>query len=243
MNKLLLLPLIAIFFLGCVSNPGDQQTPILPPTNQPPIEPPNTNPPILPFTPKVSITYEPSQPLAGDTVTFTASTTLPAQVERMEIWIRQHGGWVTTPCTNDPCTAKWEQVEVGTLNYYAKATFRDGSVGYEPERDYFILDIQTAFQTNDTLPPSISVFHDPANPKVNQNVTLSALVEDRSGLTQVEIYVDEALKKSCNQRVKISQCNYVSTFPVGAHTYKVLAIDTVGNVGISPDKNFTVSAS
>ncbi|MEK9148913.1 MAG: LamG-like jellyroll fold domain-containing protein, partial [Candidatus Desantisbacteria bacterium] len=101
--------------------------------------------------------------------------------------------------------------------------------------------VQTENQTNQTdiTLPTVSVIHSPTLPVENQTVIFNATATDNIGVASVNIYVDDANVKTCNNL----PCTYSSLFPTGTHTYYATASDAAGNVGRDPSsetKNFTI---
>lgn len=198
----------------------------------------------------IGVELSPVAPVAGNDVTFTA-TLKPEFVYAnwqddfsFEIWVRQFGNWSTHSCYSSPCSYTYNTVSTGTIEYEIKRLQKTDE-GIETVTDgSYSLDIPASVATGDTLPPKIVVSHDPANPKLNGKVTITASVEDISGLDQVEVYLDDALVKTCPQNVKISHCAYDSTsLSVGEHSYYAKATDVKGNTGSTTPATFVVSSS
>ena len=88
--------------------------------------------------------------------------------------------------------------------------------------------------------PTVSVIHSPTNPLTTDTVVLNVTASDASGITQIRIYSDGLLKRTCTS----SPCTYSGIPPAGLHTYYADATDSYGNVGRDPltgNKSFSVT--
>jgi hypothetical protein len=104
--------------------------------------------------------------------------------------------------------------------------------------------VVSTVQTGDTIGPKVVVFFDPANPKSGDDVSVTASVEDLSSVTKVEVYVDDVLRKTCPQKVKIALCKVaVSDLEVGVHTFYAKAWDSYNNLTVASEGTFAVEAS
>ena len=78
----------------------------------------------------------------------------------------------------------------------------------------------------DSAPPVVSLLNSPtSNITTATQLTITASAEDPSGISIIEIFVDDGLKKSCNT----SPCSYTSTYSAGTHTYYATAKDASPN--------------
>ncbi|MFH1311192.1 MAG: Ig-like domain-containing protein [Nanoarchaeota archaeon] len=93
----------------------------------------------------------------------------------------------------------------------------------------------------DETNPIVNVTHSPSNPIPGDTVTLTATATDASGISQIRIYSDGLLKRTCTS----SPCAYSGIPPAGPHTYYADATDSYGNIGRDPlsgTKSFIVIA-
>ena len=97
----------------------------------------------------------------------------------------------------------------------------------------------------DTQAPFVTVSEPPlTTPTTNDAVTITATGNDvsknghQSGLKEIRIIVDGALKKTC----VTSSCTFLSTYPVGTHNYFAEIEDNAGNSGLTGTKSFTITA-
>jgi hypothetical protein len=94
----------------------------------------------------------------------------------------------------------------------------------------------------DTTPPTISITHSPtSNITTTTQLTITATATDESGISNIEIFVDDTIKKSCTS----SPCAYASTYSAGTNTYYATAKDNSPNKNqgrdpISGTKNFSI---
>jgi len=98
----------------------------------------------------------------------------------------------------------------------------------------------TSAGSADTSAPTVSVSHSPTSgilPTIS--ITLTATATDNVGVSNIEIFVDNASKKTCTS----SPCTYTGTFGVGNHTYYAVAKDAAGNTGRDPGGTATKSFS
>ncbi len=98
----------------------------------------------------------------------------------------------------------------------------------------------------DTAEPAFTAAttHSPPTPSVSDQVTITGAATDAlAGITQIRIYLDGVLVKTCPYFYTNSAlCNVVTgPFPAGStHEYYVVATDGAGNVATSPTQSFTV---
>jgi hypothetical protein len=98
----------------------------------------------------------------------------------------------------------------------------------------------------DKTPPEGDITHSPANPLVSDKVTFSATGKDLiSGLSKIEIYVDDVPKKSCEYNGEKTEqtCTYLEEgqYTDGStHNYYAIIHDVVGKTHTTMQKSFTV---
>jgi hypothetical protein len=81
---------------------------------------------------------------------------------------------------------------------------------------------------SDNTPPTTSITHSPiSNITTATQLMLTATASDLSGISSIEIFADNILKKSCAS----PPCSFTSTYSAGSHTYYATAKDS------SPNKN------
>ena len=100
-----------------------------------------------------------------------------------------------------------------------------------PVMDYYSVEVLPL----DTIPPRITVSHDPVQIHVEQTITLTVTSHDGSegsGVGEVRLYVDSSLVQSWsgNGTFRFEGGPY----SVGAHTYYAIATDNDGNIGTDP---------
>ncbi len=234
---------VLVFIMTGLSNqPGSN----LPPSNPVYVPPSNniTPPTALPVEPTINITHDAgSSPTAGTPITFTAEVQYADDLDRVEVWWKQFGNWKITRCDSSPCSYTVQSAAAGTHYYLSKLYLNDGRVIARPVTESYTLQVLPAVKTGDTIPPKIVVFHEPVNPHAGNSVSITASVSDVSGIEGVDIYVNNELKKTCPQKVKIAQCGYIMTNPgIGTYEYYATATDTYGNAGQSEPLSFTVTS-
>jgi len=88
--------------------------------------------------------------------------------------------------------------------------------------------------------PQVSVGHLPLSPTHKKSVTYMAIATDPSGVSEIMLYVDGVLKNTST----MSPCTFTGG-PYASettHHYNASAKDTLGNIGWSATKSFTVGA-
>ncbi len=192
----------------------------------------------------IEITVSPAAPKAGDNVAFSAAVMSPYELNweqqfSFELWVRQFGNWAKTSCYESPCNYVLDAASQGTVEYKIVRTSKSGVV---TEEGSYYLDVVSTTQTGDTLGPTVTVSHSPQNPKVGQEVTIIALVNDISSLNGVELYNAGAVLKSCAQKVKIMTCQAtVTVTEQGTFEYYVVAEDTFGNTTQTTPQTYSVA--
>ncbi|HRZ50419.1 MAG TPA: hypothetical protein P5043_00320 [Candidatus Paceibacterota bacterium] len=98
----------------------------------------------------------------------------------------------------------------------------------------------------DRAKPTASINHSPVSVANTDSVTYTANGQDAlSGLTNISIYVDGVLAKSCPfaGQTSLQQCVFTAgPYSSGSsHTYYLKATDRAGNVNQTPVKSFTVT--
>jgi hypothetical protein len=193
------------------------------------------------------VSISPEAPEAGNDVTVTAALNPEYAYAgwendfSFEIGIRQFGNWETQSCSSSPCSLATENVSSGELEYRVVRFASENGQTTQHVDGLYSVTVESSVQTGDTLGPKVVVFFSPAKPKAGQSVSITASVEDISGLEKVEIYVNGELKKTCPQKVKISQCQVsVPNLVGGLYTYYAIASDVYGNTTDSGEKKFTV---
>ncbi len=196
-----------------------------------------------------TVETSPTDPTAGNNVTFSVSLAPEFATPDwssefwFEIWVRQFGNWKIKQCYDSPCSFTWEKAAVGKLEYVVKRFTQNGDQSAQPSSGAYVLDVETTLPSVDTLPPKIVLSHQPQTVLVGNAITINAQSSDESSVEKVELYLDDVLVKTCEQKVKISNCFYsTSQLQVGAHSYYATALDSVGNSGQSPKAGFNMNA-
>lgn len=74
---------------------------------------------------------------------------------------------------------------------------------------------------------TINIKHEPSSPTEGQTVTLKAGAAASSGIKEIVIFVDGAVKKTC----AAAQCEFSSAFPAGTHNYAATTMSNAGKAG------------
>ncbi|MBI4056597.1 MAG: S8 family serine peptidase [Elusimicrobia bacterium] len=91
----------------------------------------------------------------------------------------------------------------------------------------------------DTTPPLVSVSHAPLSPSSTQQVTFSASASDSSGISEIKIFVDGVLAKTC---LSETSCLLTSgPFLVGNHIYSATAKDATSNQNQNSTGNLSLT--
>ena len=103
------------------------------------------------------------------------------------------------------------------------------------------------FSYNDTAGPSIYVSYYPTNPTSEQDVTVSAKVNDLSGINQTILSYQVGEDSWVNVSMTLSDGNYTATIPAQAGgttvRFKVFAEDNQGNWAVSSTYSYTVQST
>ena len=93
----------------------------------------------------------------------------------------------------------------------------------------------------DNTPPTVTVTHNPPSPNSTQRVTFTATAKDESGISQINIFVDKGIARTCTS----SPCTFTGgPYSAGStHTYYATARDASPNqnLGTSSKQSFTVA--
>ncbi|MFX1271973.1 MAG: hypothetical protein ACFFAX_09820 [Promethearchaeota archaeon] len=140
----------------------------------------------------------------------------------------------------------------GTIPNHAPGTFVDYWVTVEDGDGNSVLSSTGNFQFAtgggpDTLGPSItSVSEPPSSPTTSDSVTVTATVQDASGVNAVTLQykIDDGTWN--NVSMSAIGNTYTGVIPAQAGgslvTYRIVATDTVGNEAISVERNYTVAS-
>ena len=239
---------VGLLFLLSSSTPAPvAEVPVVPVAPTVPTTPTVPTSPTLPSN-LYTLSISPESPKAGDDVTVTAVVKSGYEdmsgVFPFELGARQFGNWQTQSCEDSPCTLTLTSVSTGNLEYRAIRFVDEGGSLQQLLDGQYSTTVQSTGQTGDTLGPKVVVFFEPAKPKDGVDVEVTASVEDISSVTKVEIYVDDVLRKTCPQKVKIALCKVtVSDLEVGSHTFYAKAWDTYNNLTTSAEDTFVVESS
>lgn len=92
-------------------------------------------------------------------------------------------------------------------------------------------------------PPSITISYSPLNPTSTDTVTITTSATDDRSLSEIKVYVDGTLKKTCIASNTSSSCFYQSMYSVGTHNYYATAKDSAENTVNSSIGQFTVASA
>ncbi len=143
----------------------------------------DTTPPTIVHAPKTSGNL-------GVPIPISANVTDLGTVAAVKLYYREVGGTVyqTTPMIlgvgNEYSASIPPQGQTGNVRYYIEAEDASSNIAWHPDTGYHTLVII------DSLPPTISnTSADPADVETGNSTTISALIEDDSGITEVHIFI------------------------------------------------------
>jgi hypothetical protein len=214
-RSLILLTLVIVAFalvpVACCTNDSRED---LPPTSTA-----DTTPPAL------TIDYSPTYPTDADQITLRIKTNAD-DLDRIFIVI---DGIQVDECSESPCTYTGGPYPLGYVTCRAAAYDESGNVASKS---------QSILVSGDATPPNLSITHYPQDPTNDVQVTFKATASDSSGISKIDIYVDE---------VKVKECAHSScTFTGGPYfgetvSYHAKAWDRVWNQATAGPKSFVVA--
>ena len=93
------------------------------------------------------------------------------------------------------------------------------------------------FGIPDLLPPRLGIQTIPSNPLTVESVSYIATASDNEKVSQVLIYVDNTLMKSCRIDAKSGTCTYSTSYRIGGeHKFYAIATDSSDRVSRYPRK-------
>ena len=96
----------------------------------------------------------------------------------------------------------------------------------------------------DTTPPTIDLSRQPSSAVINHGGRIrTSATDDLSGVTEIDIYVNDTLERSCSYAsVYSATCEFTfDSLPAGEYEYYAVAKDRAGNTSISEVGSFEVS--
>lgn len=94
---------------------------------------------------------------------------------------------------------------------------------------------------SNTSSPNLSISHSPSNPDDTDEITFSASAEDNSGISKIEIYVNDNLEKTCEES---TDCELTGgPYPEGDISYQAIAYDAASEPNKTESDVKTVSVS
>jgi len=180
--------------------------------------------------PTVSITSPANGATVSGTITISASASDNVGVAGVQFKV--DGNNIGSEDTTSPYSISLSTLTLTNGNHILTATARDTSGNTANAT----ITVNVNNVVPDTTPPTVSVSHSPASPSSSQQVTLTATASDPSGISQIQIYVDNTLVTTCSSS---TTCNYIGgPYTAGStHTYYARATDN------SPSRNNATSST
>ena len=189
----------------------------------------------------VQINHNPS---SGNTVTLTASATNSIKTEIVV------DGFVVKTCQISPCVLTADY-EAGLHTYFARASNGRTSITdpTEGSKAFTISGTATGNGTQIRLNTStiiLDIAHSPASPSVQDPVMLSAIAHGPRTFREINLFVDNTLRKTCTNYPSSQECTFRSSYTAGTHNYYATAVD-VSNVSVrdptSGTKSFVITGA
>ncbi len=204
-------------------------------------------PPSAIGNPFVDVTHSPQLP-ASRTVTITATG---GNLTKVEIYV---DGFVVKSCQLLPCSLMADY-DPGLHTYFARATNgqlsatdpTEGSKAFTVSGTFGTGDVGQGNQSRlNTTSVIVDVRHSPDSPLVQDQVLLTAVAHGPRTFREINIFIDDTLRKTCSNYAPSQECTFRSAYTAGVHTYFATATDVTNASARSPDigtKGFTVSGA
>ena len=196
----------------------------------------------------LTISHTPATPTTADTVTITASASVNAN--RVEIYV---DGVLSKRCTDFICSLE-STYSAGTHNYFGRAYDSTGSVTNPATGTKSFTVTQAAGAQNGTSGSPgagttnivLDVSSSPINPTTQDSIRITAVANGPNSFREINIYIDDALKKTCTNSPPSQPCAWTSLYSQGEHSYYAFVTDVSGATKrdpVSGSKTFTVAGS
>ncbi len=203
--------------------------------------------------PFVDVAHSPSSPTR--TVTLTATG---GNLTKVEIYA---DGFVVKSCQLTPCSITADY-DPGVHTYFARATNGQASVT-DPTDGSRAFTVPGTPSTGgngtdgvggggggqprlNTTTVIVDVRHSPDSSLVQDQVLLTAVAHGPRTFKEINIFVDDNLRKTCSNYAPSQECTFRSSYTSGAHTYFATALDVTNTSARSPDtgtKSFSISGT
>ncbi|HLD39246.1 MAG TPA: hypothetical protein VJB05_02960, partial [archaeon] len=197
----------------------------------------------------LTISHVPATPKTVDTVTITASASINAN--RVEIYV---DGVLSKICTDFICSLE-STYSAGTHNYFGIAYDSIGSVTNPATgtKSFTVTQATGAQNVTPSGPPGpgttnivLDVSQSPINPTTQDSVRITAVASGPNSFREINVYIDDVLKKTCTNYASAQPCSWASLYSQGEHTYYAFVTDVSGATKrdpVSGSKNFVVTGS
>lgn len=181
-----------------------------------------------------------SHSVAGSQVTLTATG---RGFSSLEIYV---DGFIVKSCSSLPCTIT-ATYDPGTHSYFARAVALTAATDPPQGTKSFTIAGQangtaTALGTSSII---VDVNHNPVGITTADAVTITATAHGPHSFREVNIFVDDSLRKTCSNSPSSQPCTFRSTYGAGTHNYYASVVDAANNSGRDPaggSKSFAVTA-
>ncbi len=197
----------------------------------------------------LTTSHTPSNPTTANTVTITASASVNA--DRVDIYV---DGVLSKSCTDFICSLS-STYRAGTHNYFSVAYDNSDSITNPLTGAKSFTVTQAAGGQNVTPagPPGpgttniiLDATHSPTDPTTQDSVRITAVAHGPNSFREINIYIDDVLKKTCTNYASSQPCSWASLYSQGEHTYYAFVTDVSGATKrdpVSGSKNFIVSST
>jgi hypothetical protein len=181
-----------------------------------------------------------SSPNQGDSISIYAYWEDNAYLSQALLQLNETAGSISNTSSGMTGKNSWS-------NFTLTSTYTNQNVG--KTISYKIVARDLAGNWNTTMPlrnftirdsevPQVSISYQPLNPNGLDLIYFTASATDNINLSQIDIYLDYRIVKSCtNINLASYVCNYTTPEPLLAgskHYYYAVATDTTGNIGRDP---------
>ncbi|MFA4819802.1 MAG: hypothetical protein WC613_02465, partial [Candidatus Aenigmatarchaeota archaeon] len=197
----------------------------------------------------LTISHAPATPTTANIVTITASSSINA--DRVEIYV---DGVLSKTCTDFICSLG-STYSAGTHNYFGIAYDSIGSVT-NPATGTKSFTVTQATGTQNVTPSGppgpgttnivLDVSSSPSNPTAQDSVRITAVASGPNSFREINVYIDDVLKKTCTNYASAQPCSWASLYSQGEHTYYAFVTDVSGATKrdpVSGSKTFVVAGS
>jgi hypothetical protein len=183
-------------------------------------EPDTTDPSVVMMTPQDSA-------VVNGGITVTVSATDDGGVDRVELYV--DGALLATNPTA-PYDFYWDTTAYADGDYDLWAVAYD-SAGNQGQSRFITISVTNEDAPGDTLAPGVAITSPGDGAEISNRVTIQASASDDTGISRMELFVDDVLKTAKTKSALSLNWN-TRKVADGRHTILVKAFDTAGNEAI-----------